>query len=162
RADRSAWVEGKFNFAVAMTAYPQAFQQAGLVLRPGREEEDAARVRDSAIRDQLLAALDDWALVDWGAGTRQLHERLLQVAGWADPAPWKAEVRGRAAWGNRQTLEQLAGKALASKATLPRLSPQMLQLLGQLLRFQGGDAERWLRQAQALHPGDFWLNFQLG
>src|SRR5262249_18641027 len=44
RADRSAWVEGKFNYAMALAAYPEAFQKAGLVLRPGREEEDAARV----------------------------------------------------------------------------------------------------------------------
>jgi tetratricopeptide (TPR) repeat protein len=37
----------------------------------------------------------------------------------------------------------------------------MLFVVGRLLRYWLGDAESWLRQAQAEYPADFWLNFEL-
>jgi Tfp pilus assembly protein PilF len=161
RADRSNLVEGRFNLGVAERDYPRALADAGLALSPGKEGQAADLVRRSAIKEQLLVALDDWAFVAWMRGKKDLQRRLLRVARQADPDPWKDQVRDPARWDSRRALKDLAARALADKTALARTSPQMLGLLGALLR-EGDAAENWLRQAQALHPADFWLNYYLG
>jgi tetratricopeptide (TPR) repeat protein len=159
REQRSILVEGKFTDAPAAREYPRPFQQAGFTLQPGQEQQAAEQVRQSPIKEQLVASLDDWAFVAWRQQDKRLHQRLLQIARRADPDPWKDQVRSPGTWRNRAALKALAGQGLADRQLLKRLSPQLLSLVGVLLR--GADAEDWLRQAQLLHPGDFWLNFHL-
>jgi tetratricopeptide (TPR) repeat protein len=163
RQDRSTWVEGRFNDALAEREYPKAFAEAGLAVR----EEDAQlvslsrRIRKSAIKEQLVAALDDWSDVAWRRYQKSLHARLLRVARLADPDPSRDQVRDPAAWTDPQCGKALAAKLLGNKIALDRLSPQVLGLVGHFLFFLKGDPEGWLRQAQAQHPNDFWLNFEL-
>jgi tetratricopeptide (TPR) repeat protein len=160
--DRSAWVNDNFNYALAERAYPEAFAKAGLAVR----EEDAqlvslaTRIGKSAIKEQLVAALDDWSDVAWYRGQKPLHARLLRVARLADPDPWRDQVRDPAAWANPQIGKALAAKLLADKTAMGRLSPHILALVGNSL-LAPRDAEGWLRQAQATHPTDFWLSFNL-
>jgi serine/threonine protein kinase/Tfp pilus assembly protein PilF len=163
REARSTLVKGQFQRDLADREYRDAFQKAGLKPRSSQEEAVAALVRRSAIKEQLLAAFDDWAYVAWKRKDEDLHRLLLIIARRADPDPWKNRLRDPDLWNSSQGLDQLAGQALADKALLARLSPQMLQHLGVLLGETGGKRDvPWLRQAQALHPADFWLNLNLG
>ena len=94
----------------------------------------AALIRNSPIREPLLAALDDWAIIEEDAAMRS---RLLQVARWADPDPsWRDRVRDPAVWHDREALERLAAEAPETDAP-----PQLLTTLGVLLKQAGGDAE---------------------
>jgi tetratricopeptide (TPR) repeat protein len=161
RLDTAVWVEGKFNYAQAEKEYPQAFADFKLAMEPGQQKETARLIQESAIRDQLLAAMDDWA---WVAYVRKkpdldLCSRLLVVARLADPDPWRDQVRDLALWENPVDIVKLADAVQKDPTTLARLSPQMLVLISHLL--PDGKREPWLRKAQSVHPADFWLNFGL-
>jgi serine/threonine protein kinase len=145
RADRASVARG----------YAAAFERAELVVD---RHETAEQIRGSAIRENLVAALDDWALVTSDA---PLRARLLRVARLADPDPaWRDRVRNPAIWGDRHALELLAAEALG---VLGKISPpQLLTTLGVLLKQAGGDPEPLLRMAQHLRPADLWFNFELG
>jgi serine/threonine-protein kinase len=131
-----------------------------LAVIAGQEEQLAARIVRSPIKEQLLAALDAWASTAWHSRQTELQDRLLQIARHADPDPWKDQVRNPTLWRNQQALQTLAGKVRADKKSLARLSPQMLEIFGYLLQGKG-EAEAWLREAHTLHPADFWLNIRL-
>jgi serine/threonine-protein kinase len=142
--------DGELNYAGGAKEYAAALQEAGL----GQEGEDAevvaARVRASTMRAEVVAALDEWA-----SATRDLDQRtwLVTVARAADPDPERDRLRQ--AWLRRDR------EALARMAQVPNLSPQLAAALGRTLSAIGGDALPLLREAQALHPDDFWLNFGL-
>jgi tetratricopeptide (TPR) repeat protein len=153
RLKRAIYRDGTFNYKGVDREYAAAFEEAGLDVAGG--EETAARIRESAIREELTAALDDWALV---TPDDALRSRLLGLARLADPDPvWRDQWRDPANRQNRLALEQRA-----ATAPVAELSPQLLAALGALLRVAGADAEPFLRAAQKRHPGDFWLNFELG
>src|SRR5205085_1458372 len=60
-------------------------------------------------------------------------------------------------WRDREALGKLVAEAQTGG-----LSPQILDLVGDLLRdVDSPMKESWLRRAQAEHPADFWLNFTL-
>jgi tetratricopeptide (TPR) repeat protein len=167
RDDRSIFVKNELDWAGAAHAYPRAFAQAELRVLPGKEQEDASRIQRSPIKEQLLAALDDWAHVAWKVKDKELNQRLLRIARAADPGLWKDRVRNPVHWHDRQQLQKLARQALNDKEVLKRSSPQMCHLLGSLLsgttqREVCKEREVWLRQALVLYPGDFWLNLELG
>jgi tetratricopeptide (TPR) repeat protein/tRNA A-37 threonylcarbamoyl transferase component Bud32 len=159
RLNKATWVEGKFNYTQAEREYSRAFLEAGLVIEPGREKETAALIKQSAIKEQLLAALDDWA---WLANRNQhvdLSSKLLEVGRHADPDPWRDQVRNPALWKTSLPIVKLAEDAHTDQKNLAQLSPQVLGLVCYLL--PQGKQENWLRQAQLLHPADFWINFDL-
>jgi tetratricopeptide (TPR) repeat protein len=161
RLDRSLTVDGQLHRAGALKGYAQAFLPVGLSLKPGQEAADADRIRSFRINEQLVASLDDWALVAWLEGQKDLHQQLLEVARRADPDPWKDQVRAPGFWKDPATVRKLADGLLADRATLAKLSPQVLVLVGSVLEAAGGDAEEWLRQVQMLYPSDFWLSMNL-
>jgi tetratricopeptide (TPR) repeat protein/tRNA A-37 threonylcarbamoyl transferase component Bud32 len=160
RLDRAVMVEGKFGFAHGESQYPQVFEQASLVMAPGRQKAAAVLIRQSAIKEQLLAAIDDWAYVAYLSKKRVLCAQLLEVARLVDPDPWRDKVRDLALWEQSQALVTLAEEAQADQKIMARLSPQILDLISELL--PQGKREKWLRLAQALHAADFWINFDLG
>jgi tetratricopeptide (TPR) repeat protein/tRNA A-37 threonylcarbamoyl transferase component Bud32 len=135
--------------------YAAAFRESGL----GRPEESvgavAARIRNSAVREQLVAALDAWALV---ATDRRRKAWLLAVARRVDPDPWRDRLRDPAAWHNLAVLERLAREAKVAK-----LSPELLTTLGTLLMMERkAEAVALLTAAQERYPQDFWLTSLLG
>jgi serine/threonine protein kinase/cytochrome c-type biogenesis protein CcmH/NrfG len=158
RMDRSAWIKGKFDSATAHREYPRAFAAAKLPVLEGDPEAIAKRIGSSAIKEQLVAALDDWAWVDIVAGKEDLLMRLLEVARLANPDHrFGDRLRQPKVWKDRYSLTSLA------KETPPaKLSPQLLAVVGLLLTWNKLEDENWLRQAQAHYPTDFWLNFDLG
>jgi serine/threonine-protein kinase len=157
RQKRSVWVEGKFDTATALERYPEAFRDAGLGQVGDAEEGVAARVRDSAVKVQLVAALDDWASIT----PRQddlLLRWLLGVARQADPDPaWRDRFRDPTVRKNLEALERLA-----QEADVEKLSPQVLEALGDVLLHAGANAVPLLTEAQRLHPDEFWLSLTLG
>jgi tetratricopeptide (TPR) repeat protein len=145
---------GKLDFAPADRGYAALFRERGLAAEGEDPAAVAARVQQSAVRAQLVAALDDWASA---TGDRTRRAWLLAVARGADPGAWGDRFRDPAVWGDRAALERLA-----RDANVAELSPQLLTALGLALGRTGADPVPLLRAAQERHPADFWLNFHLG
>jgi tetratricopeptide (TPR) repeat protein/serine/threonine protein kinase len=145
---------GRFDANAVAAAYETAFREAGVAVTED-EERAAARIRGSALRDLLVASLDDWAYM---TSDDHLRERLLRVARRADPDPgWRDRLRDPAIWKDRPALERLA-----REAPVVELSPQALTTLVRLLDRSGADGEPLLRAAQRLFPGDPLVNNHLG
>lgn len=153
-------VDGKFKLSGAEPLYEEAFEKAGLG-RPGDDGEVVAkRVRDSAVRAEIVAALDDWACITPDQG-RQVW--LLAVARIADPNSVRDRLRHAELWRNGPALTKLVRETrLVERVRGDDLSPQFVNAVGRALRASGGDAVPLLRAGQARFPQDFWLNQQLG
>jgi tetratricopeptide (TPR) repeat protein len=154
RLDRATWVEDQFNDRKAADDYSEAL--ADFAVLSDDPAAAAARVASSPIKDQLVAALDDWALVASFLRKTDLAEQLLALARQAAPDPaWGDRLRQLNVWRDQKALGKLVARAPAAG-----LSPQLLNLVG-LLVDDNRLKESWLRQAQAEHQADFWINFYL-
>jgi serine/threonine-protein kinase len=156
RLRAATYVEGKFDSAGAERLYAAAFAEAGLGQEGDDVEAVAVRVKASAVRQALVAALDDWAVC---AGARVRPAWLLRVARQADPDPggWRDRARDPVAWGDPAALAELARAAPVAGPSVP-----LLLAVGQRLQLSGGDAPAFLRRVQREHPADFWANLALG
>ncbi len=155
RLDRANWVVAHFDFRTALREYPLALAGFGVLTRP--PDAAAAGLAASPIREQLVAALDDWAYVAYNLRDDPLAERLLAVARKAQPDPaWGDRLRRAEAWRSSPEMARLMAEAPVS-----RLSPQLLCLAGSL-HMRRPHQVAWMRRAQAQHPADFWLAFELG
>jgi serine/threonine-protein kinase len=147
-------VEGSSWAAGAELLYEKTLAKAGLS-RPGDDSEAAAaRVRDSALSAEIVAALDDWASITQDPARRKW---LLAVARGADPDSSRDRLRQPELWDDGPGLTNLVNELPADE-----LSTQLTTALGRVLFKTGGDAVLLLRAAQARYPQDFWLNFELG
>jgi tetratricopeptide (TPR) repeat protein/tRNA A-37 threonylcarbamoyl transferase component Bud32 len=147
-------VESHYDEAGAERGYAAAFRQARLGQVGDEVATVAARLRASAVKAQLVAALDDWASLTQSPARRAW---LLAVARGADPDPWRDRFRDPKLWQDRKALQRLA-----RQAKVQQLSPQLVAALATVLAWRGGDALGLLTAAQRRSPQDFWLNFQLG
>jgi serine/threonine-protein kinase len=149
-------VEGgrKLDLAGTEQEYAAALKEAGLGHKGDDAEVMGARVRASAVRAEVIAALDDWAGI---TTDESLRTWLLAVARAADPDPDRDQLRQPKLWRDPAALARLA-----EKARVAELSPQLAAALGQALLSNRGDAIALLRKAQQHHLGDFWLSFNLG
>lgn len=152
---------GGVDYRRRATEYQKLFDLAGL--RVGDEPgATAASVRASAIRPQVVAALENWAYDAHKLNDDVLAARLLQLARDADPEPlWRDRFRDPKAWKNRGLLEDLADTAFTASPPPPE---QQLALLGLLLREHSGGYRntQLLAQACRRHPNNFWLNREMG
>jgi serine/threonine-protein kinase len=150
----------RFAGELALPEYAAAFRAYGLAAGETDPAKAAARVRQrpAAIRDRLVAAMDDWALLahQWEA---QERDWVHQVVAAADPDDWRTRVRRARAGRDRAVLEQLA-----EAVDVARQPPLTLDLLGRSLGAAGAheSAVRLLRRARQRYPGDFWINHDLG
>jgi serine/threonine-protein kinase len=153
--------DGKIDYQQRAAAYRKAFEVAGL--RDNDDEKVVADVmRASAIRDQLVAATDERAVVAFMLGDTPLVERLLRIARSVDPQPaWRDRFRNQAIWRNRAELARLAALALK---TSPLPPAHLLASLGQLLNIAWGWSEscRFLGEACRRRPNNFLLNREMG
>jgi serine/threonine protein kinase/tetratricopeptide (TPR) repeat protein len=137
--------------------YEAAFWAYGIdvvVLEPSGA---ADRVRDSAIREALVAGLDAWIQVRTLQDARRA--RLRAVADAADESPWRRSFREATLAKDARQLKGLAGQAEALAQP-----PTVLAWLGSVLAEANlwNEAETMLRQAQERYPEDFWINYNLG
>jgi tetratricopeptide (TPR) repeat protein len=149
----------RFDNSSAERDYAKAFRDAGLGEEGEEPEVVAARIRGSAVGEQLVAALDDWAAV---ARDPNRKAWLLEVARRADREEWPDRFRDPKVWEDRAALEALACELLCDEAQMARLKPPLPAALGNALLAAKGDAVPLLAAAQARWPNDFWLNLLLG
>jgi serine/threonine-protein kinase len=135
--------------------YQAAFEEAGLASVHDDPARVAAKVKASAVRGVLLAALDNWAVC---TRDKERREWLLQVARQADPDPesGRDRITDLAAWDNPAALADLA-RTVPSKESVA-----LLLALGERLQASGADAAPFLKRVQKEHPADFWANLILG
>jgi serine/threonine-protein kinase len=147
-------VDGRLELPRTSAKYRAELREAGLVIDGTDTATLAAQVKQSCIRGQLVAALDEWADV---AEDHGLYQRILQVARESDPEPWRDRFRDARIAGDRKALEALA----ADPALLDQPS-YLIVLLGRLLAPEKPDALRVVRLAQERRPNDLWANLTLG
>lgn len=153
RLESLASQETTSSYEKAAQEYTAAFDAAGFQILAALPADVAARVRRSGVRERLIIALDDWASV---VQEGQTAERLLEIARLTDPDDKRDRIRDYATWQDPGRLQELVDTLRPET-----LSPQMLDLIGRLIR-EPEDAEAWLRAAHAQYPVDFWLNLKLG
>jgi eukaryotic-like serine/threonine-protein kinase len=143
-----------YDHAGADQAFRETYRRYGLDIETLTPDAVAARIRGSAVRDHLVAALDDWWLTKTLGGLSG-SERLLVVARTADPNPWRDRFRDAAQRGDHQALTQLA-----REKDFVDQPPATSLLLGLLLGWTGQKdlAVEILQGAQQRHPSDFWIN----
>ena len=157
RMNRSAIVHGSFDYATARKEYAKAFEDVELVTSEGREAATAKAIRKSPIREQIVAALDDWAMVAHFMKQHQLQKQLLNIARLSDEDAWRNKFRDPQVWDQPQTLWKYAQEMPVKSRTL-----SLCSLIGVMLKEDPTRAEQWMRKIQANHPNDFWVNFRLG
>jgi serine/threonine-protein kinase len=147
-------VGGRIYFRAAERAYEDALKDAGLGQEGDDPEEMAARIRSSAVRDELLAAIDDWAGYAFEDSRR---EWLLAVARAVDPDPANDRFRRLELRRDPKALARLVDEIRPGE-----ISPQLMSALGRAMHTRGVDPIPLLRKVQARHPNDYWLNVSLG
>jgi serine/threonine protein kinase/tetratricopeptide (TPR) repeat protein len=140
----------------AAAAYARAFEGYGIAVLTDPAKQVAADIQARSISEQLIAALDDWLLVQTDA---RVHQRLRAVAELADGNEWRNRMRRAVVEKDRRALEKLAARP--EVASFP---PATAHLLGLILGNVGAGvkAVEVLAAAQQRYPQDFWLNYQLG
>jgi Flp pilus assembly protein TadD/tRNA A-37 threonylcarbamoyl transferase component Bud32 len=146
---------GAFDREGAARAFATAFRAYGIDVGKLAPAEAAKRLRQRAIKEQLVVALDSWAALV-AHSPRRL--RRLALAAAVDPNDWRNSVRDAVRKQNTAALVEraTAGNVMAQPAAT-------LEMLGQYLKEakRFGEAAALLRQAQQKYPGDFWINHQL-
>jgi serine/threonine protein kinase/tetratricopeptide (TPR) repeat protein len=165
RMETATLVEGKFSYAGTDRDYARAFREYGVDVDelPVETSVDRFRARP-ALAVALAAALDDWVLA------RRYHsgadvarwKRLVAVARGIDTEPLRDRLR--AAWGRPAADIRDDLRRLAESNDLWAQHPATLFMLARTLNANQfpDSALRIARDAQNLHPGDYWLNHQLG
>jgi serine/threonine-protein kinase len=152
RLQKANLADGKFDLSATDKGYAAAFREWGLGKVGDEPAKAAERLRDSAVRPALVAALDDWA------GCTAEPERrdwVLAVARRADPDPGRDRARDPVVWKDKAALARLL-----QTAPVANWSPSLLTTLAKQL--PPADRVALLRRAQQQYPGDFWLNFEIG
>jgi serine/threonine-protein kinase len=136
--------------------YMTAFEKSLLAVMHERPDVVAARVKASAVRLALMAALDDWAVC---AMDKSRRDWLLLIAQDADPDPlrWGNRIRDPVRWDNRVVLSQLA-----ETVPVQGQSVSLLLALGERLRDASVVPMEFLKRVQKENPADFWANITLG
>jgi len=149
----AAMLREGLNFGAVDQDYAVAFQEAGLGTLSDAPSTVAERVRASAVRERLVAALDYWAMT----AREPAHRRwVFDVVRLADPDPWRDQARDPAIWTNVAALVKLV-----RAAPFEQWTPQLLAIVGTRLR-EHEEGKALLRRAQQRFPDDFWVNFALG
>ena len=146
--------KGNYNPKIAPPEYRQAFADWGLDLEELDPMEAAQRITASGVKDDLVAALDDWALYE---PNEAMRDRLLEIARQADPGPWLDRMRDPTVRANRDAIAQLAADAKTGE-----LSPASLFTLASLMKRKSISPVFLITEARALHPTNFELAFVLG
>jgi serine/threonine protein kinase/tetratricopeptide (TPR) repeat protein len=147
--------EGYFDGKKKVAALAAVFEDHDLPVLRLDPVQVAERVAASPIREQILAALVEWASYP---SIGEDRKRLDAVLAQADHDPWRQRIRAATARNDWDELLRLA--RLPESSGQP---PVNLRALSRLLVPKDPRAvEALLRQAQQRHPDDFWINEELG
>jgi serine/threonine-protein kinase len=148
--------DGEVDDAPVLAGYRGAFRQYGLDVEALDPAAAAERVKASALREQLVRALDDWGLRTTVAGPARQH--LLDIAARADPDEGRRGLREALRQGRRQAVERFL-----ARAKLHSLPPANLVEVARILYRLGATrrAVKLLREGQQRRPDDFWINVRL-
>jgi hypothetical protein len=151
--------DGVWHAAGIRSDYQAAFREAGYdpsgLRTPGEVADLVRRLSASPIRDELVAALDDWA---WGARGDDV-DAVWAVTARATGDNWRASLR---------VTSVSAPEALRLTRDVPvdRMTPALVCGLGLTQRLiLAGDrrrAVRWMEAGARAYPADFWVAFYLG
>lgn len=150
--------EKRTAFTTAPEEYHLAFLARGFDLANADPTLLAAQVNRSAIRREIIDALDTWSLDE--RDTR-LRDRLLAVARIADPGTWSDAVRDPALRNPKNLNRKARLGELAAQVDPRNATPGALATFAELLTQAEVPAIRFLTTAQAAHPTDFRLAFTL-
>jgi eukaryotic-like serine/threonine-protein kinase len=157
---RSTIVSEVLSPSRAEPLYVSAFEMAELGHVGNDTEAASTRVRDSALRVEIVAALDDWASV---TQDKQRREWLLTVARNADPDEARNQIRRSGLWTDRTLWKDPARlKQLTRDLKEAELTPQLATALARVARANDGDEIALLIPVAARFPQDFWLQYDLG
>ncbi len=139
--------------------FAEAFQNYGIDVLGVEVKRVAAQIGESAIRQNLVLAVDHWIVSIGRSRSDRTADRLREIAQLADDDGWRQRLRDAARERDREKLVRLAAE-VESKS----LAPSTFEVLAFALRDlrEGEKAARVWRRAQELHPGDFWINSRLG
>jgi serine/threonine protein kinase/tetratricopeptide (TPR) repeat protein len=147
------------------TRFAQAFQDAGVDVRELSVDAAAALLRDRSVREEIAAALDNWADVCEASSGKKvpLPKKLLGLATAVDPDPFRVKLRQ--AWTECVSDKKVID--LNEIVASPELLKQRMSVLHSLafpVFFFAGKSNAWgqlLLQMHRQHPEDFWINFDL-
>jgi eukaryotic-like serine/threonine-protein kinase len=159
RMKRSIWIagedgRGRFDSESAPPAYRSAFARRGLDVGGADARALGEQIRASSLRQDMVAALDDWAVLETDS---VLRDRILAVARAADPGPWLDRFRDSSI---RLDKERFA--ALVESAAPQTLSPGTAIALAELMDQRGLNSTALLQKAAFAHPNDCLIPFLLG
>jgi serine/threonine-protein kinase len=141
----------------AENMYAEAFRDYGIDLLALQPAASAARIRDSAIRETLVAFLHDWLY--WIADANR--PPVWAAADLADGDDWRRAYRAAIATKNTNPEKFKALAAAPEAAAQPSLI--LSGLCGSLLAHNyRAEVLAVLNEAHRRYPGDFWINFLLG
>ncbi len=144
---------GEFDTSTAPAQYQQAYSRRSFTFRPDSIDALAARIAASEIRDELVAALDDWAVFEKDV---ELRNTVLAVARRSAPGPWTDRFRDPAVRDQPLRLWWLAREARPGE-----LPPATLAALAVELEQHGLDPTRVLKRAQTAFPNEFLIALSL-
>jgi serine/threonine-protein kinase len=153
-----------WNYELMDREYRRAFAEYGIPIDADRPTEELrGLLAGSAVARELGLALDQWALTNLvrGQGTvadiEAFSNRLLELAGAADPDPARARIRRALVQEDQEAMRALA----RDTSDLPAES---VLLLGGGLRARGDlpATIAVLRAGVSRHRGDFWLSLLFG
>jgi serine/threonine-protein kinase len=137
--------------------YAQAYRDYGIDLLALDPDESAARIRDSAVRDTLVAFLHEWL---YCVGPENRHP-VGASADLADGDDWRHAYRAAIA-AKGTDVEKFKVLAAAPEAAA-QPSVVLSGLCGSLMAHNYRDeALAVLNEAHRRYPGDYWINFLLG
>src|SRR5262249_22242158 len=116
RQQATALAAGRWDPDRVRAEDPGGLAPHGLDVLAGDIDRAGPAVHSSPVREDIVAALDDWAVREETNPRRR--QRLLGLANRADePDPWRQAVRRAVARGERGRLRRLARRAGGGKPT---------------------------------------------
>jgi len=151
RQEKAIPIDGQLRAENAGPKYAAAFREFGWDFDKGTEAELIARLRQTPQRDELIAALDDWILVEQDLAARDRRWRIVTgVTGEA----WRRELA-------EKFNDPAALPAIAQEVRRSATTPAAFIHVSVILERHGQDGIALLEAGRRRFPGDFWLSFEL-
>lgn len=144
-----------FDSALTRDLYRQAFQEYGVDVFGGDEAAVTAALSASAARAETVAALAHW----WRLAAAGDRDRLLRLA---VALEGERGLLARISRAVEAKDAEAVGRLVAEAEAEPPSPGVVVALASHVETLSKGGAERLARAGLRRHPGDFWLNHNLG